>query len=70
MGKRKRQGPRSGRNQYASNLRGKLTFEITPELGPKGVGGKHPRKVLAEKRAAKRKLKAEKELERLIKSKP
>tara|TARA_Y100000310_G_scaffold198945_1_gene198929 strand:+ start:268 stop:414 length:147 start_codon:yes stop_codon:yes gene_type:complete len=44
----------------------KRTFEITPELGPTGGGGKHPRKLLAEKRAAKKKLNAEKELKKLI----
>ena len=66
MGKRVKTGPYKGSNQHRRNLMRKRTFEITPELGPTGGGGKHPRKVLAEKRAAKKKLNAEKELNKLI----
>ena len=75
MGKRVKQGPYLGSNQHERNRRSKLTFEITPELGPKGGGGKHPRKALAEKRVKEEphfryrtvsRLKAERELERLI----
>lgn len=75
MGKRVKKGPYLGSNQHERNRRSKLTFEITPELGPKGVGGKHPTKARAEKRAKEEphfryrtvsRLKAERELERLI----